>query len=92
MRQGQSGLFLPSVKYLRKVGYMNKQVKSNEPTPIPAKYAGQVVVWDSVKRNRIVAVGKTYEEAEQAAEDSGLYGVLLQRVPPLGRTLIGWVA
>jgi hypothetical protein len=55
------------------------------PDTIRREYAGKYVAWTPDGR-RIVAVGRTFDEAERKADRSGYPIVAIARIP-LGRTI-----
>ncbi len=69
---------------------MNRK-QPNEPPIVPKKYAGQWIAWDH-EQTRIVASGRTYDEAYDAAIQAGEKHPLLAKAPQANvRFVGGWV-
>ena len=58
------------------------------PQTVPAEYGGKWVAWTK-DALRIAGVGDTPDEAESAAEQSGVKEVVLEWVPPADERFIG---
>jgi hypothetical protein len=55
--------------------------KRQAPPPVPKEYAGKWVVWNR-DQTKIVASGRTFDEAKRAAARAGQTAVILGKIPP----------
>lgn len=67
---------------------MNAQTPKPLRPTIPPEFAGKWIAWNE-QRQRIVASGKSYSEAREAAELAGEHNPLLQKVPPRDVRFVG---
>jgi len=72
---------------------IEKEVPQEEKPPVvPKQYAGQWIAWNQ-EQTQIVASGRTYEEARQAAIAAGADRPLLAKAPSAKvRFVGGWVS
>ena len=72
---------------------VEKEVSQQEKPPVvPKEYAGQWIAWDQ-EQTQIVASGRTYEEACQAAIAAGEEHPLLAKAPSAKvRFVGGWAS
>jgi hypothetical protein len=66
---------------------MSKQPKTSH-VVIPQEYAGLWIAWDS-KETKIIASGRTLEEARQAAQRAGEQEPVLEKVPRADVRFVG---
>jgi hypothetical protein len=55
---------------------------------VPKEYAGMYIVWNN-EETEIIASGRTFAEARQAAIDAGQTDPLVQKVPRADRLFVG---
>jgi hypothetical protein len=58
------------------------------PPIVPIEYAGKWIVWD-FDETRIIASGRSYEEAKKAAEATGEKRPILEKTPDAKVRFIG---
>jgi Family of unknown function (DUF5678) len=62
--------------------------KLRRPPMVPIEYAGKWVAWDH-DETRVVASGKTFAEAVEAAERAGEKDPVMQKLPKANVHIVG---
>jgi len=69
---------------------MTSRHHPKHPPVVPKKYAGQWIAWNH-QQTRIIAAGKTFAAAQQAAVNKGETNPLLDKVPRKDILFVGGV-
>jgi hypothetical protein len=67
---------------------MTEQQPVKPPPIVPKEYAGKWIAWDE-RQTHIIASGRTYDEAYQAAIATGETNPLLAKAPPADVRFVG---
>ena len=67
---------------------MTEQKETSHPPVVPKQFAGQWIAWDR-RQSRIVATGRTFQDARNAALEAGETDPLLAKAPPSDVRFVG---